>query len=42
MKGLSETQISMLIWIIIGVIAVALIVLGGLYFLYKVPLGGLT
>ena len=42
MKGLTETQTSMLIWIIIGVIAVALIVIAGLYFLYKIPLGGLA
>jgi len=42
MKGLTETQTSMLIWIIIGVIAVALIVSAGIYFLYKIPLGGLS
>ena len=42
MKGLTETQTSMLIWIIIGVIALALIVVGGLYFLYKIPLSGLA
>jgi uncharacterized protein YxeA len=41
MKGMTETQTSMLIWIIIGVIAVALIVYGGFYFLYQTPLGGL-
>jgi hypothetical protein len=42
MKGMTETQISMLIWIILAVIAIVMIILGGLYFLYKIPFGALS
>jgi len=40
MKGLTESQMSMVLWITIGVIILILILAAGIFFFYKIPFKG--
>lgn len=40
MKGMTEREISLVMWIALGVIVLILILAAGLFFFYKVPFKG--
>jgi len=40
MKGMTERQISMVMWITVAVIAFILIIAAGLFFFNKIPIQG--